>query len=830
MRTAVLAAGVLLVVALAVFLAIGKWKNPFNRRDIPGRLGIDIQQEANGFTYTQSHGGRTLFKIHASKVIQLKKGNALLHDVRIELYGADGKSVDRIEGSEFEYDQQAGTARAAGQVEITLMRPGVAPAIAPKATADQALGDKAKGTSLAAAQTAARGEIHVQTSGLVFNQHSGVASTTERVEFTLVQGNGSATGALYDSQQGRLVLDRDVELNARRGADPVKLDAQHAEFERGDEICHLQAATANYRGGQARAEEAAIQFRQDGSAERLDATKGFLLTTTTGGRLAAPTGSLDFDEHNQPRHGHLEGGVTIDADNRGRKVHGTAPTMEMEFAGQGELRHAHMERGVRIDSQEQGESAGGVLQTSRTWRSPVADMEFRNTGHGQVELASMHGTGGVAVTGESQRGQGAPASSRMTADEVTGVFGADSVLTSMIGTGHAGIEQTTTAGARQTTSGDRLEAHFAVAQTGVQKGAGKTVTGGGASQIQSATVDGHVVLVQYPAPQAGKAGAQTDAPLRAMAARAVYEGAGEWLHLTGSPRVENGGLQLTADKIDVTQASGDAFAHGNVKATWFDEKPSGAGGNAGEPGRAPSATGSYGNASLGGQGPVHAVAAEAQLHQIPAEVEFRGQARLWQQSDSIVAPVIVLDRNRQTLVAHSTNPAEPVRVVLVSTAAAAGTSGRKTAPAAGPSVIRMRGGDLKYSDAERKAVMRAGAAGNVVAETGTATTVSSEVELTLLPPGNHAGKDGAAAQVDRMTARGHVSVTSQGRKGTGDRLTYSSDTGQYVLTGTAAVPPRLTDPVRGTVTGEALIFNSRDDSVSIEGGGRKTTTETTAPK
>ena len=42
-----------------------------------------------------------------------------------------------------------------------------------------------------------------------------------------------------------------------------------------------------------------------------------------------------------------------------------------------------------------------------------------------------------------------------------------------------------------------------------------------------------------------------------------------------------------------------------------------------------------------------------------------------------------------------------------------------------------------------------------------------------------------------------------------------------MLTGTAAVPPRMTDPARGKVTGEALIFNSRDDSVSVEGGGRK---------
>jgi lipopolysaccharide export system protein LptA len=81
-----------------------------------------------------------------------------------------------------------------------------------------------------------------------------------------------------------------------------------------------------------------------------------------------------------------------------------------------------------------------------------------------------------------------------------------------------------------------------------------------------------------------------------------------------------------------------------------------------------------------------------------------------------------------------------------------------------------------------------------------------------------------------MTARGRVTVSSQGRRGTGEQLAYSSETGEYVLTGTAAAPPRMTDPGQGTVTGEALIFHSRDDSVSVEGGERKTTTETTSPK
>jgi lipopolysaccharide export system protein LptA len=827
MRTLVLGAGVLLLAALVVFLALGKWKNPFNRRDLPQRLGIEIQQEANGVTYTQAHGGHTLFKIHASKVVQLKKGNALLHDVKIELYGADGSRVDRIEGGEFEYDQQAGTAKATGPVEITLMRPGVAPAIAPKAAPMQVEGGKLKGAPVAsAAEVAARGEIHVKTSGLTFDQKSGVATTSQHVDFSMVQATGSSMGATYDSQKGLLVLDRAVELSTQRGAEMVVIHAQHGEFERDSQLCRLHAVTAGYQGGEATTGDAKILFRENGSAVRLDAMNGFMLTTATGGRLAAPTGRMDFDEHNQPRHGHLEGGVTMDSvsDTAGRRrqMHGIAPTAELEFNAKGYLRHAHLEQGVTMDSEEQSEPSGQRLRLSRRWRSPIADMEFRDSGHGQIELGAVHGAGGVVVTGESQRGKGPVVPSRLSADQVTGVFGSASVLTGLNGTGHASIEETTETGTRQTTSGDRLEAHFASsAEPGAKPGARSG--SGTEAQIQSATVEGHVVLVQCPAQKANaKPGSPPPGPLRATAGRADYAGAGEWLHLTLNPRVEDGALQLTAGKVDVSRASGDAFAHGNVKASWTD---AGAERN-GQPGRP------AGSVALGGQGPAHIVAAEAQLrHAVggtTGEATFRGQARLWQQANSVTAPVIVLDRERQTLVAHTTDAAEPVRAVLVSVAGTA--AGKDAGKSSQPSVIRVRGGDLKYSDAERKAVMHSGVLGTVVAETGTATSVSNEVEVTLLPAGKNTGKDGGQAQVDHMTASGHVVLTSEGRRGTGEQLIFTSATGEYVLTGTAATPPRMFDPARGTVSGEALIFHGRDDSVSIEGGRRKTKTETTAPK
>ncbi|HET7104763.1 MAG TPA: hypothetical protein VFI20_11805, partial [Terracidiphilus sp.] len=653
LRTMVLAAGALLLVTLAVFLVVGRWRNSPNRRDMPKRLGLDIKQEANGWTYTHGVGGHTLFKIHASRLIQMKKGNhVLLHEVRIELYGADGASLDSIEGNEFEYDPEGGIARAAGPVEILLTRPGVAPAIAPGGAPGQGPGRNIRSTPLKqAAQKAARGEIRVETSGLIFDRNSGMARTDKKVEFTLAQGRGSAVGALYDSAAGKLVLGRAVQVSVLRGGQMVNLQAEHAEFENDNHYCVMRTATASYRGGDAWAAVATVRFAPDGSADRMEARNGFVLKTATGGQLTAPSGSLEFGARNQPTTGNLEGGVVFDADEHDRLVHGTAPSMEATFTDDGMLRHVHLEHGVEIKSRELRGSSGDRAG-ERTWHSPVADVEFRSAGQGRVELASITGVGGAVVTSASRRGKGRSAELRMIADTLMGTFGPDSALNMMTGTGHASIEQTTATGARQTTSGDQIVARFGAGSAG--RGSGNHAD---SVDIQSATVEGHVVLAEQPEKQSGPRGGQ---PLRAAAEKAVYERAGEWLHLTGSPRIEDGPLQLSAAKIDLSQATGDAVAQGNVKGTLLESRNDGGGAEAGA-----------GPLEFGGQGPAHVVADEAQLHQATGEAEFHGQARLWQQGNSISAPVIVLDRTRQTLVARTQNEAEPVRVVLVSAGAIA---------------------------------------------------------------------------------------------------------------------------------------------------------------
>ena len=617
-----LATGVLLVAALGGFLLIGKWRHRISINDLPKRLRADVQGDFNDFTFTHAFGAHSQFKIHASKVMQLKNGHATLHDVKIELYGDDGSRVDRIEGAEFDYDQQAGTARANGPVEITLMRPGVAPAIAPKAApgVEETKSNGKLSTLEAAEAKAASGEIHVKADGVTFDQKSGVATTDQHVEFVLAQGTGSAVGARYDSQQGYLVLDHAVELNVQRGSVPIALHAQHAEFERDTMNCDLRGATADYQGGKASAGTAKILFREDGSAAHLDASDGFTLTSAAGSHVAAPQGNLIFDEQNHPRHGHMEGGVTMDSasatPNGTRQFHGVSTTAELEFTNEGELRHAHLEHAVEFTTSEQSQATDGPLRVSRTWRSPVADVAFREAAKGQMELASLHGVGGVTINAESRRGKGVTVPSKLAADELTGEFGPASALRQMTGTGHASIDETTATGTRQTATGDRIEAHFAQA-TGATPSHNASGPAG-AGQIEAATLEGNVVLVQIPAPKPDRAAAQ---PLRATAGRADYEGAGEWIHLTRTPRVENGGLQVAADRLDISRASGDAFAHGNVKATWFGS-PSGEG-TTGK--NAPAGNTGQTTAVLGGQGPAHVIAAEAEMQQVTGAATFRGR-------------------------------------------------------------------------------------------------------------------------------------------------------------------------------------------------------------
>ena len=187
-------------------------------KDLPGRLGVNIQQTANGFTYSQSQKGHTLFTIHASKLVQFKRGgHAVLHDVAITLYGPLGSGrTDKIYGSDFDYDQRDGIATAQGEVQIDLAGPGTSQTAQPL-----------------------QNVIHVKTSGLVFNQKTGDAATANLVEFQLPKTSGNAVGANYNSRTGLLVLNSKVEFSTLSNGNTATVHAEHAEMQRDTKQAYL---------------------------------------------------------------------------------------------------------------------------------------------------------------------------------------------------------------------------------------------------------------------------------------------------------------------------------------------------------------------------------------------------------------------------------------------------------------------------------------------------------------------------------------------------------------------------------------------------------------
>src|SRR5580693_4189017 len=127
-----------LVAAIGGFFFYGRWQGRRLGHDRPGGLETGIQQSTNGFTYSESRGGHTIYSLHASKAVQYKKdGHLDLHDVSITLYGAQGAASNHIYGSEFDWDPVNGVARATGEVQIDFQGSTGSGAQAGKAAEDE---------------------------------------------------------------------------------------------------------------------------------------------------------------------------------------------------------------------------------------------------------------------------------------------------------------------------------------------------------------------------------------------------------------------------------------------------------------------------------------------------------------------------------------------------------------------------------------------------------------------------------------------------------------------------------------------------------------------
>ncbi len=830
-RWILLAAGLLVAVVFG-FVIHGRYRFRHIEKDLPGRLGINIQQTANGFSYSQSSQGHTLFTLKASKLVQLKAGHALLHEVDITMYGPPGSGrADRIYGSNFDYDQNTGVATSQGEVNIEIAGMGAA---APVGAAN-------------APEAAESNTIHVRTSGLTFVQKTGDATTAQPVEFQLPRAAGSSVGANYNSKTGVLVLDSRVKITTSSNGKSAVVQATHATLLRTTMQAFLVNPTINYQTESGSSDAATVFFRKDGTAERVDAQGQVRLRTDSGATVNSDTARILMDVKNQPTRADLAGGVAFAWAQENDSMHGVAQEGTVLFAtagGQTLMRHAEFRRDVSFAEEAMGLPKDPRGRAEKQMQGQKVDVDFGPAADGQVEARRAVAQGNPVVTMRQIPSKAPRTTMRISGDELVATLGPGNALQALDGTGNTRVLDESTDGARDTSQGDVLHTTFIQQAAPVQAQA-RGVQGSGSKKkdrpaapkmetiLETAVQDGHVVLAETPAKRPGAA--EEPATLRGWAGHAEYHAADQVLHLSGEPRItDEQTMQMSAELIDYHRDTQNAEASGNVKVTYTQQ----AGESEGARRRRAAAP------TMGGNGPVHVIAERAAMRHATGETSFYGTeaspARMWQDADSLLAPQIELDQKKSLLKAWGENTgATPVVSASFVTAL-----GAKHAQ----SVMRVRSRTLVYSDKERRGDFR----GAVTAEEADGAIRADDAMVYLKPEKANPGVAGSSAdregkgsavqsssgrgvpagnsQVDRIVATGHVVFTQPGRKGEGEKLVYTADDGKYVLTGTAGEPPKLWDRVHGTTTGTALIFNSQNDSVEVSGGKSSAVTETRAPR
>jgi lipopolysaccharide export system protein LptA len=751
----------------------------------PGKIAYDIKQTANGFQFSKSESGRTVFTIRAKDVKEFKfNGRADLHDVNIILYGRDTSRFDQIYGDDFTFDPQSGNVTAKGEVQIDLQ-------------ANPAGG----GAPDQAAPKELKNPIHLRTTDLVFNRDSGDAATPARVDFSTPQATGWAVGVKYSGKNKILTLDSQVHVTLT-GQDSASLFASHGVVTQDPHEIVLDHPRMVRGEGTLQSEQATFFLGPENEVQRILANGNVTAETAkkSAQQMRARSDDAELlltDRRNLLRTAILTGHVHVERIGS-QPMQGDAGRAVLDFLGRNELQKVHASEGVHLAQHAAGangqvvNSAGGSIPQDYDITAPMIDF-FVAEGH-RLDRAQTSGGARITIspaqTPSAQRAAGQR--TVITAGRFDAKFAetpeGQSRLTSVHGEPDAKIVNFAPGIPDRLSASRTLDATF-------------LLEGGIASIIQQ----GSVAYTDNQPPEKRT---------QAWAEKALYTPGDQILLLSGSPRVSDGGMTTTATRIRINRITDDAFAEGDVKSTYSDlhEQPNGA--------------------LLASSSPIHVTSAKMTAHNSPAVALYEGNARLWQDANLVEAPSIQFDREHRSLVAQGT-ATEPVSTVLVQAKLdQAGKRDPADAPKIGSndsqtgehktnkkslqkfdqaSPITVTSARLDYSDAYRRAHYSGG-----VSARGTGfESTSDEMDAFLLPRSQSTNTQALSSpgRLDHMVAQGHVVVQQPERKANGARLVYTAADDKFVLTG----GPSIFDAERGKITGVSLTFFRGDDRVLVEG-------------
>ena len=519
-RWIVISAIVLSTVAVGAY-SFARWRIKNALKDVPEKIGLDIQQTSTGFSVSKSEGGHTIFKVQASKAVQYKSGgHAELHDVNITLYGRDSSRFDQIYGSDFDYDTKSGDVVAKGEVQIDLQ-----PNPAGRRNADQAPPKELKDP------------VHLKTSGLTFSQKTGNATTKEKVEFRIPEANGSAVGLDYIAKDNELTLHSEVEF-IFHGANPARINATRATFTKDPHVVVLEQARVKNGQQTAEADTATLFLHKDNTIERVLA-KGNVKLDAEGQQPAhVESSQLDMlmaEGRGQLRTATFSGNVRMEQKGP-QPILGTAGRATLNFTGKNLLTSVHTEGNVKLLQHQKPSSPSAAAQDMEL-TAPVVD--FLLAGGRRLDRAVTSGPPQISI--RPTDGKAGP-QTVATAAKFEAHFDQLGQFSSLHGAKDTRIVNSAPGQPDRVSTSDILDVAF--------------TPGRG--------IDAITQSVNF---------AYVDGERKAWADRARYTPGDQILVLTGSPRAIDGGMTTTARSLRLDRSTGDAYAEGDVRTTYSDLKP-----------------------------------------------------------------------------------------------------------------------------------------------------------------------------------------------------------------------------------------------------------------
>jgi lipopolysaccharide export system protein LptA len=797
LRWVLIAGALLLVVILAAFIGYGRYVALKRYKQIIARSGVSITHDSNGVTYSQSIKGKKIFTIRAKTESSLGGGKYVLHDAELLLYNREGDAADHIYGSEMEYDQNEQVARAKGEVFMDIQPP-------------RGLANGGRSPlQIAVPRPASAPIIHVRTSGLVYVRKLGVAATEQQVEFNYGDMTCTALGAEFDTNDNTLKLLANVHMDGLAHGKPLHVTAARADMNRDDDVANLTTPVVTSDNRRMSSDAAVVDLRKDGSIDSVHATNRVVLTDKTQ-QITSNRLDASLNEQSIPQKARLTGNVVLVDSNPLRPTHASAAVVDVAMDAQGQPTKVVATGSARLSMIDRRSSPTGLARSMDGTK--IVALFAPGQHKSPSPLTEIHAIGSAHASGQSLAAQAkdSPADhkapglkdAQISADDLRTTF----VQTpdgkvhpdKLYGTGHTRLQQDAPLGEQEISSGDSIEILFAPPRSAAATSDSDEMA------IRSAVQSGNITIHDRSAAKPGSTVPKsvTDG----TAERASYDGSSQILTLTGHTHLESEDGSIVAPTVALNQRTQDADASGGVQANF--QKPSGPAGAA---------------AKTAPEPVTHVLAASAHFEHATRLVTFHGSdaapARMWQDASQVQAATLVFDGNRRIFSARPGKPGGLIHAILASNPAP-----RKLgAPIRPPSMIRVASPTMDYNDLQREATF----AGGVIID-GTMGEVRGQHAVAFLTalhaPVAKPSESTSQAQpnplngsIDRVVVYGDVQLDEPGRHGTGEQLLYSAATQNYILTGTTANPPHITDAQQGSVTGTTLIFGDAGSTIVVSG-------------